>query len=384
MYVTPANAGVQSRMQLDVECSVKRTWLATAVALTVACSRGEAGAPSHELRLGSPVVSLGQLDYFGQIAELPDGRIVIPQYAGPVVIADLETRVLDTLGRKGDGPGEYRSPSLALARHGYPAVLDPMQRRLTLWGPDGSVDSIIPIPDIGSFELRMDTLGHLYAEQPSSAGFIVTGQEVDSTGPKDSTWIYRMHPPGAGRDTVARLHDIGWTVVRFKGGVTRMRPLYASQDQWGVLPDGSLWILRGEQNRVDRRSPGGVWTTGVPRAWTPIRTTDADRVYFSGQWIKAEDSVLEPMAETKGPFQDAVAAPDGEVWARLNTVTGDTVTRYALFPVTGPSARTVLLPKGRQVIAVTAKYVYAVHEDEDGFRVIDRMDRVGRTGQAGR
>ncbi len=349
--------------------------LAAAAIAAVACTKGEGRVASNEVRLGPPDASVGQLDYFGQIAEMPDGRVVIPQYAGPVVVADFRTGALDTLGRKGDGPGEYRSPTLALARHGRPAVLDAMARRLTIWNPDGTPDSTVLIPDIGSFELRLDTAGYLYAEQPASAGFIMSGQEIDSLSPKDSTWIYRMHPPDPGQDTVARLHDIGWAVVRFKGGVTRMRRLYASQDQWGVLPGGSLWVLRGEQNRVDRRSPDGVWTTGVPRAWTPIRTTDADRVYFSGQWIKAEDSVLEPMAEMKGPFQEAVATPDGAVWARLNTVAGDTVTRYALFPVTGPSTRTVLLPAGRQVIAVTGEYVYAVHEDEDGFRVIERMNR---------
>ena len=101
-------------------------------------------------------MSLGQLDYFGQIAELPDGRIVIPQYAGPVVIADLKTRVLDTLGRKGDGPGEYRSPSLALARHGYPALLDPMLTRAHLrWvthpGDAGPEDRYLPSRALAEF-----------------------------------------------------------------------------------------------------------------------------------------------------------------------------------------------------------------------------------------
>jgi hypothetical protein len=251
-----------------------------------------------------------------------------------------------------------------------------MQHRITIWHPDGSLESTISILDIGSFELRMDTLGYLYAEQPSSAGFIVSGQEIDSTSPKDSTWIYRMHPPDAGRDTVARLYDIGWAVVSHHGGVTRLRRLYASPDQWGVLPDGSMWILRGQQNRVDRRSPDGTWTIGEPRAWTPVRTTDADRVYFAGVWIKAEDSVLKPMADTKGPFRDgAVAAPNGEVWAQLNNVAGDSTVRYELFPENGPSTRTVTLPEGRKVITVTAKHVYAVHEDADGFQVIERFRR---------
>jgi hypothetical protein len=177
---------------------------------------------------------------------------------------------------------------------------------------------------------------------------------------------------------VARLHEIGWEAVHFKGGVMRARKLYASPDQWGVLPDGSLWILRGEQNRVDRRSTAGMWSVGTPRTWVPTQTTNRDKVYFDNGWITTEDSVQQPMAEVKGPFQDgAVAAPDGEVWAQLNTVAGDSVTRYEIFPVRGPSTWTVILPKSRTVVAVTARYVYAVHEDEDGFQVLERFDRPG-------
>jgi hypothetical protein len=253
-----------------------------------------------------------------------------------------------------------------------------MQHRITIWNPDGALDSTIPVIDIGSFELRMDTLGYLYAEQPSAAGFIVGGQEIDSTSPKDSTWLYRMHPPDTGRDTVGRLHDIGWEVIHYKGGVRRDRQLYASPDQWGVLPDGTLWILRGEQNRVDRRSPDGAWNVGTPRAWTPIPVTDRDRQYYADEWMKAEDSVPKPIAKSKGPFQDgAVAAPDGEVWAQLNTVAGDSVTRYEVFPATGPSTKTVILSKDWTVVAVTARHVYAVHEDADGFQVLERFDRPG-------
>ena len=341
----------------------------------IACTAGEPRATGTVVRLRPPDARLGQLSPFGTIAELPDGRVLIGQVDIPaVLIADLDNGTVDTLGRGGNGPGEYRFPALPLVRHGLPGVLDLMQHRITLWNTDGTVNSTTNIIDIGSFVLALDTLGYLYAEQPPTAGFIVQGQEIDSTSPKDSTWIYRTHPPDAVR--VARLHEIGWAVVRYHGGATRTRRLYASPDQWGVLPDGTLWILRGEQNRVDRRGPDGTWSIGAPRPWTPIQASDADKQYFGDNWIKAEDSIQRPMEETKGPFQDgAVAAPDGEVWARLNTEAGDSVERYEVFHPTGPSTRTMIFPKDWKVVAVTEKHVYAVHEDADGFRVLERMGR---------
>ncbi len=349
----------------------------TLLALVAGCASRDVPGAANVLRLGSPSATLGQLGYFGAIAELPDGRIVIPQYDGPVLLANLDDGTVDSLGRNGDGPGEYRNPTLGLVRHGHPGVLDPMQHRITFWNPDGTLDTAVSILDIVSFELRVDTLGNLYAEQLPSAGFTMVGQEIDSTSPKDSTWIYRMHPPESGRDTVARLHDIGWEVLRLKGGgMSRMRRLYESQDQWGVLPDGSIWILRGQQNRVDRRSPEGAWTSGAPRAWMPIKATEADRQMLTGRFIAPGDTIYRPMADTKGPFQNgAVAAPDGEVWAKLSTEAGDSVSRFELFPLSGPSTRTVVVPGDRQVVAVTAKWVYTVGEDEDGFRVLERFAR---------
>ena len=355
------------------------TWRPLFLLLVASCVGGEPHATSTEIRLGPPDATLSELSSFGTIAELPDGRVVITQIEVPaVLLANLDDGTVDTLGRSGDGPGEYRFPSIPLVRHGLPGALDLMQHRITLWNTDGTVNSTTNIIDIGSFDIALDTLGYLYAEQPPAAGFVVEGQEIDSTSPKDSTWIYRMHPPDAGRDTVARLHDIDWAVLHYKGGVRRARRLYASPDQWGVLPDGSLWILRGEQNRVDRRGPDGSWRIGEPRAWTPLPISAADKRYFADSWMKAEDSVEQPLAEAKGPFQDgAVAAPDGEVWAQLNTIAGDSVERYEIFPAAGPSTRTMILPKGWRVIAVTEKHVYAVHEDADEFRVLERMDRMG-------
>ena len=36
----------------------------------------------------------------------------------------------------------------------------------------------------------------------------------------------------------------------------------AASDRWGVLPDGSLWVARVYENRVDWRDPDGKWTRG--------------------------------------------------------------------------------------------------------------------------
>ena len=42
------------------------------------------------------------------------------------------------------------------------------------------------------------------------------------------------------------------------------RRVFSGADQWGALPDGSLWVARVYDNRVDWRDPSGTWTRGEP------------------------------------------------------------------------------------------------------------------------
>ncbi|HEX6644094.1 MAG TPA: hypothetical protein VF037_05420, partial [Gemmatimonadales bacterium] len=185
----------------------------------------------------------------------------------------------------------------------------------------------------------------------------------------------RLRPNSSERDTVARLYEIGNEIIRIGNGIARMRRLYQSADVWGVTPGGMLWIARGRENRVDRRAPDGTWTVGTPRPFTPIPTTEADRQKLPPFRGVAGDSVERELPPEKGPYQDAVGAPDGEVWTRLNQPAGYTREVYAIHPVSGAPKRTVSFPKDYRLRAITDRYVYVTHEDEDGFQVLERFAR---------
>ena len=360
-----------------------RVSLPVLAVLIVGCGGRDTGSGSDEIVIDSANARLSGLETTRSLAELPDGRVAIAQPTVPaVLVTDLVSGESDTIGKAGEGPGEYRSPGVVSVRHGNVELFDALQRRLTTWTPSGELVGSSTIATLPGFTVAFDTLGHLFAEQPSSAGFIVIGQEVDSLGPKDSTWIYRLNPGETVRDTVGRLYEIGWEIIRLgRSGIARLRRLYQSPDVWGALPDGSLWIARGRENRVDRRSPDGRWTIGAPRPFTPTPTTDADRQklpVFPGAPAPS-DTAYREMPKEKGPFSEAVAAPDGEVWTHLQQAAGATREAYAVFPVAGPSTRTVLLPKGRTLLALSERYLYTLHEDADGFRVLERYDRPRET-----
>ena len=348
-----------------------------ALLILAACGAGEAEPDGAEESLGAPAAELSGLDPVRQLVELRDGRLLAVG-GGTVMLLDLETGLADTIGRSGQGPGEYEWVSHPHVKGGRLWAVDPMQQRLVSWEMDGTPGPLVTFAvTIVASPNAVDTMGHVYYEQPSSTGFVVSGQEIDTTRSKDSTWVYRFAPPGTERDTVARLFEVGWEAVRFSGGVSRMRRDYVSADKWDVLPDGTLWIARGQENRVDRRAPDGSWTLGTPRAWTPVATVEADQRYLGSMpgVNRESDSIARPMAETKGPFSEAVAAPDGEVWTRINQPAGYTQEHYSIFPVSGPSTRTVVLGLGEDVVGISANWVYTVLEDEVGLATLRRYER---------
>ncbi len=64
----------------------------------------------------------------------------LDQYLPTIYVFDSSGRLLNTLGRSGDGPGEFRTVhSLAVLQGDSLAVIDENAARLTVFGPDGGV-----------------------------------------------------------------------------------------------------------------------------------------------------------------------------------------------------------------------------------------------------
>jgi hypothetical protein len=81
------------------------------------------------------------------------------------------------------------------------------------------------------------------------------------------------------------------------------------------------------------------------------------------------------MAKVKGPFADALAAEDGEVWLVLHGVAGDTVTRLLAVRPGDGAPRLYSIPSGHKLAAVGREWVYLSREDLDGFTVLEWRKR---------
>lgn len=89
------------------------------------------------------------LTRINKIGIAPDGRIVIADPgSGKVRVYSPTGRLLRSLGRNGDGPGEFRSPTdAAFAEDGSLFVINFAPPRVTRFTPELELDTVFRIPD---------------------------------------------------------------------------------------------------------------------------------------------------------------------------------------------------------------------------------------------
>ena len=82
---------------------------------------------------------------------------------------DAEGRFLFNVGRSGDGPGEYRSGEMTVAQDSLLIFCSPGHRRMTVFGPDGTVRSIVSLHDryfLGENDCLADAGGLVFRRSP--------------------------------------------------------------------------------------------------------------------------------------------------------------------------------------------------------------------------
>jgi hypothetical protein len=174
-------------------------------------------------------------------------------------------------------------------------------------------------------------------------------------------------------DTLALIGEPPRTFVSLGNVGLNIPAEYAARDVWGILPDGSLWIARGEDNRVDWVAPNRTIAHGSARAFPMIRTVAADRQRLDGMPApRILDSVERDVAPFKAPFQEVKAGPEGDLWFWMNQPAGYATELYSVVARDGVERVRVTLPGAHKIVAVSRAYIYVLGEDASGDWVITR------------
>jgi hypothetical protein len=323
------------------------------------------------------------------VVELRDGRIVFTDTKNKLFLrADLKSGKVDTLGARVDslaqaGPmGQYKFPGWVAHLAGDTvALVDFSALRTTLWNEGGQPLGILRMRPVAGTApvLVYDTLGRGYKIDYQT---IIGGGEPGHTVRPDSIPVLRIHLPGETVDTVAALTSPEYGDAIFGEQVQQAAKVFAPQDFFGVLPDGTAWVARARENRVDWRSPDGRWIRGQPHPYTktPVTQADRDRVLAQvreqgKQFGMPQDlHVVYPFADTKPPFDFALGRPNGEVWLQRPRTQEGTPLVYDVFDRQGVWQREIVFPKGAALAGFGFKEsVYGSVKNGDGSRTVARF-----------
>ena len=334
----------------------------------------------------------GRFAQLSNVLELDRDRVAFADTREKLFLAGtFSTGALDTLGRRVEAlsadssPGEYRFPGWVARLAGDTiALVDFAAVRTTLWNRKGEPLRVLRLQPVAGTApvLAYDTVGHGYKIDYQTMLYTEPG----SSHRPDSVPVLRIDLHGGGVDTVANLAAPAFGRAKFGEQVQEAATVFAPNDFFGVLANGSAWVARGKENRVDWRSPDGAWSRGASRKFAALPVTQADRervlaqVRQQGkQYGMPQTLAIEyPFAATKPPFDFALGRPNGEVWLQRPRAAETEPLVYDVYDREGAWRRQVTFPAGAALAGFgESGAIYASLRNEDGTKTVARYRLTG-------
>lgn len=331
---------------------------------------GEEWTVREDLRVGA--IDGDGPDMFGVITDVEVdeyGRFwVFEGQAQELRVFDADGRFVRTVGREGEGPGEFqRVIGMAWGPDGHLWLADPSNNRLSVVDTAGS--SVTSHPTIGGVIVQpwpggFDRSGHFYtygidtsAEEAFGALVMVRHgpdlQPIDSIAPPEY--------PGE-REVFEFRNEENWMItgVPFTPGL-----------EWQLAPEGGFWAGLTGEYRIFRLSWEGDTLRSVRKDYEPLPVTaeDVARVRDDMEWFV--DAGGKPdwsrIPSTKPAFDDFVLADSGHLWVQLVADGDDNGRRYDVFDPQGRYLGEVRTPFPVRFYPrpiIRDGFLYAVTEDE--------------------
>jgi hypothetical protein len=315
----------------------------------------------------------------------PEGDIyVVDSGAKNIKKFDAQGKFLKTIGREGQGPGEFDSPYYSTFAGNRLIVWDSGSRRLSSFTPDGDfVDSVNIAYNEGWVRgLRGLSSGEVVVEMEKSYR-----REPDkpqecridlySTELKFIRTIYKRE---LWRKKYIRTKEYGTTTLYFP---------YSADVRWDVLPDGRIVIGYSSKYELEIFDRSGNNISSISHTYDPVDVTEKDRreyfdsveFYRMGERLKDPPEYITKYTEFpkhKPVYKNLLTDSEGNIWVVLNRKNQDEDGKiFDVFDRTGKFVSRVFLegdtafPDNRNAYVVNKGTFLLIETDEnDLYRLI--------------
>jgi hypothetical protein len=319
--------------------------------------------------------------------ELRDGRLLITDNReNRLVVADLRTNTIRSVGRRGAGPGEVQHFGRLFELGGDSTLLtdEPSGRRWLVLVGDSIVATLppdYPLISISSGAPRgadrggniVFTRTHGQTKTDHKNGFRLL----------DSALVIVANRATGRRDTV--LH-VMYVDQRVRAVGSQARPgyilapaVFSSVDAVSMAPDGWVAIATQAPYRVTWRAPDGRVVRGPEIPWPRIPVTAREKRSYHDRMERLGTPVQpiagEGWASVVAPFGGwsmSIHAPDGRLLLRKLPWSGGEGTTYDVIDREGRLVGRLALPERQWLVGAGRRHVHSASLDESGFVRVQR------------
>jgi hypothetical protein len=338
---------------------------------------------------GAPELQFGRI---GDLAVSTRGDIAaIDQLNGVVRVFDSSGAYRVTIARPGRGPGELSRSANGIYWSGTDSllVLDPGERRQTIFRLNGAVDTVMPLPP--------SPTGQGWSQVPAG-DLLMRGLTISRGDGRFNFWdaLLRVSGDGSVADTLFEF-DYAKTDL---GGPGRIKiQLLVNNPSWARLSDGRIaWTALDRDYVQVHDSTGRIVARLTSAQWVTREITPADRTAMvellrtklraiGGDASFADSPQVE--APPRFPAITAVrAGPRGTIWVQLmgpvETIDPMAInapdradflggSSWHVLDSTGAFLGKLELPRRFRPFRITDDAVYGAARDDDGVERIVRL-----------
>ncbi len=216
----------------------------------------------------------------------PQGNIYFCDYkANNIKKFNQGVKFLKSIGRKGQGPGDFNMPFLLAVTADRLFVWDMGNRRLCSLTLDGDFIKSMPIQFSQGRPTKMEAL---------PGGNILIGMEKTYRGEDNKPQDYLIEIYTSELDDKGTLYTQQVLLnkfVRFEGGTTNIIQPFAPQVCWDVSPDGKVIIGFSKNYEIEVYSSSRGKLFSFNHAYKPVKVTAKDKQEFFEGLMYSVDGV---------------------------------------------------------------------------------------------